>query len=179
MSWFSKIITAIQSTQLISNVASGSTTITSRPNTTLNNLNETIDNLGDRLEEIPFTFFDTYSNLYSSNVSNNVLIAAGNPVPTGYYGIAKDFNIFFGTVAGTVKLSIMDYNFANKKSDYQTGITTTNNGSGAAKLDETEVMCLLGQTAGAGTVGGFVTGVIKLKTGIIRHHNSVSGSIGT
>ena len=125
-------------------------------------------NLGDTLNQIPFVFLSSLNNLQSTNVANNVLIMGGVPVPTGYYGVATDFNVIFVTVAGTVKLAVMDWNFQNKISDYQTGLTNSSNGQGALKLDQNQSLCLLGQTAGAGTVNVYCSGYIKKATGLIQ-----------
>ena len=47
-------------------------------------------------------------NLLSSNVANNVLIMAGFPIPAGFRGALEDFNVNFTTVAGTVRIVILD-----------------------------------------------------------------------
>ena len=172
-SLLTKILTAAQVANfgnLINNQSPNTATKTS--STIVNNtldLQQTIDNLGDRLEEIPFTFINTANNLQSSNVSNDVLIFQGVPVPVGYYGKAQDFNVIFGTVAGTVKIALMDYNAKNIISYYQTGFTTTSNGTAELVIDENQCIALLGQVAGAGTVNVLVTGFIKQKRGLVRH----------
>ena len=174
-SLLTRVAAALQIGQISSLVntqnPNSTTSTTSTHANNLTTLESTIDNLGDRLEEIPFTFIDTNNNLQSTNVSNDVLIYAGIPVPVGYYGKAQDFNVIFGTTDGTVKLSVMDYNFKNKRSDYQTGLTATNNGTGQLVIDETNTLCLLGQAAGGGTgtVNVLVTGIIRQKRGLVRH----------
>ena len=167
-----KILTLAQASTFLSNNAGNSPTNTSVGNTPTaasTELISVIDNLGDRLEEIPFTFLNTNNVLQSTNVANDVLIYPGVPVPTGYYGKAKDFNVIFGTTAGTVKLSIMDYNAKNKIQDYQTGLAATANGTGELVIDESNCIALLGQSAGAGTCTVIVSGTIKKKSGIVRN----------
>ena len=154
-----------------SNPNSPSVTSTTTGNN-LNQLESVIDNLGDRLEEQFFTFINTNNNAQSTNVSNDVLIFPGVPVPTGFIGKVQDVNVNFGTIAGTVKLAIMDFNAKNIISYYQLNISASSNGLNQLVLNENQCLCLLGQVAGAGTVTVLATGILKQKTGLIRNQTA-------
>jgi len=47
-------------------------------------------------------------NTLSSAVNDGVLIFAGFPIPAGFRGALEDFNVNFTTVAGTVRIVLLD-----------------------------------------------------------------------
>ena len=109
---------------------------------------------------IPYIFQKSSRNSLSSNVSNDVIIYSGPPVPIGYRGTIQDFNLNFGTVAGTVKWVIVDTN-GQIISNVVTGITATQNGQGSTVIEEGQAFAVAGQSAGSGTFDVYCTGVIR------------------
>lgn len=108
---------------------------------------------------IPFIFQKSSRNALSSNVANDVIIYQGPAVPVGYRGSIQDFNLNYGTVAGTVKWCVVDSR-GQIISDVVTGISATQNGQGSTIIEETQSFAVVGQTAGAGTFGVYCTGFI-------------------
>lgn len=107
----------------------------------------------------PFVFLKSSRNALSSNNANDVIIHAGPPVPVGFRGVIQDFNIIFGTAAGTIKLVIIDQ--SNQIiTDVLAGVTATANGTGSTVIEEGDRLAVAGQVAGAGTFGVYFTGLI-------------------
>lgn len=111
-------------------------------------------------QEKPFVFARSNRNNLSSNVASDVYIFAGPAVPYNYKGIVKDFNINFSTVAGTIKICVLDEQNTILY-DISTGITSSSSGFGSTVLNEGEKIGIMGQSAGAGTFGCNITGVLK------------------
>lgn len=107
----------------------------------------------------PFVFLRSEPAGVSSAQSENVLIIAGTPVPRGFKGQIEDFNVNFSTVAGTVKLAILNAS-GNRISDILLDINSNTSGIGKTILDEGQTLAVLGQTSGAGVFSVYCSGVI-------------------
>ena len=124
-----------------------------------------IDTITTNIKELkesyqrPFIFLKSSRAALSSNVANDVMIYAGPPVPQGFRGVITDFNLTFGTVAGTVKWVIVDSN-GQILTNVVTNITAGVNGSGATVIEEGYRFAVVGQVAGAGVFDTYCTGYI-------------------
>jgi len=99
-------------------------------------------------------------NTLSSNVADGVLIMAGFPIPANHRGSLEDFNVNFTTVAGTVRLVILDKQ-NNIIQDLLRDISISTNGTGKTILEEGQKMGIVGQTAGAGVFTVYVSGTLQ------------------
>jgi len=112
-------------------------------------------------QPIPQIFLKSgFGNTLSSNVADGVLILAGFPIPQGHRGSLEDFNVNFTTVAGTVRLVILDKQ-NNIIQDLLRDISSSTNGTGKTVIEEGQKMGLVGQTAGAGLFTVYVTGTLQ------------------
>jgi len=112
-------------------------------------------------QPIPQIFLKSgLGNRLSSNVADGVLILAGFPIPAGHRGSLEDFNVNFTTVAGTVRLVILDKQ-NNIIQDLLRDITSSTNGTGKTVIEEGQKMGIVGQTAGAGIFTVYVTGTLQ------------------
>ena len=100
------------------------------------------------------------NNTLSSNVANNVLIMAGFPIPAGHRGALEDFNVNFTTVAGTVRIVILD-NANNIIQDLLRDISSSTNGTGKTILEQGQKIGIVGQTAGAGIFTVYISGTLQ------------------
>lgn len=105
----------------------------------------------------PFIFIQTANSAVSSNGSAGVPIVQSPVIGRGYRGVVRDFNINFGTVAGTVKISKINSSQL-VTTDITTGITNSLSGQGSVVLEEGEAIAIVGQSAGAGLLGAFFSG---------------------
>jgi len=96
----------------------------------------------------------------SSNVADGVIIDKSARVPTGKRLVVEDFNVNFTTVAGTIRIAILDGN-DNEVTDIVRDITASVNGSGRTVLDQGERIAILGQVAGAGIFGVYFSGFLQ------------------
>ena len=96
----------------------------------------------------------------SSAVSANVEILAGPQIPQGYKATVKDFNLIFSTVAGVVRLVIMDQN-KNIIQPLLTGISSTTNGLGETVLESNQRLAVVGETSGAGVFTVYCSGILQ------------------
>jgi len=96
----------------------------------------------------------------SSNVLNDVLIFAGFPIPAGFRGALEDFNVNFTTVAGTVRIVILDKQ-NNIIQDLLRDISSSTNGTGKTILEEGQKIGIVGQTAGAGIFTAYISGTLQ------------------
>lgn len=110
--------------------------------------------------ERPFIFLRSRRSGLSSNVNDDILIMPGTPVPTGFQGVIEDFNVNFSTVAGTVKLVIINKS-RNIVSNILLDVSNNTSGVGAVVLDEEESLAVVGQTAGAGVFDVYCSGKIQ------------------
>jgi hypothetical protein len=108
-------------------------------------------------QPVPFIFLKSNNNNLSSNVANNVLILNGTPVPANSRATVRDFNINFTTVAGTVRIVILDSS-GSIKIDVLRGINSSTNGVGETVLEEGEMLAVVGQSAGAGVFSVYCSG---------------------
>lgn len=112
-------------------------------------------------QPIPQIFLKSgIANTLSSNVADGVLILAGFPIPQGHRGSLEDFNVNFTTVAGTVRLVILDKQ-NNIIQDLLRDINSSTNGTGKTVIEEGQKMGIVGQTAGAGIFTVYVTGTLQ------------------
>lgn len=121
-------------------------------------LSSQIKNLADQTPKA-FIFLKGPTAL-SSNVAANVEILAGPKIPPGHKATIKDFNLIYSTIAGTVRLVIMD---ANKTiiQPLLTGINSTTNGLGETVLEENQRLAVVGETAGAGLFTVYCSGIVQ------------------
>ena len=100
------------------------------------------------------------NNTLSSNVSNNTLIMAGFPIPAGHRGALEDFNVNFTTVAGTIRIVILDS--ANTIiSDLLRDVSSSTNGTGKTILEQGQKIGIVGQSAGAGIFTVYISGTLQ------------------
>ena len=112
-------------------------------------------------QPIPQIFLKSgIANTLSSNVADGVLILAGFPIPQGHRGSLEDFNVNFTTVAGTVRLVILDKQ-NNIIQDLLRDISSSTNGTGKTIIEEGQKMGIVGQTAGAGIFTVYVSGTLQ------------------
>ena len=112
-------------------------------------------------QPIPQIFLKSgIANNLSSNVADGVLILAGFPIPADHRGSLEDFNVNFTTVAGTVRLVILDKQ-NNIIQDLLRDISSSTNGTGKTVIEEGQKMGIVGQTAGAGIFTVYVTGTLQ------------------
>lgn len=113
-----------------------------------------------RFQPFPKSFLKSNGNNLSSNKADGVQILKGPPVPANHRGTLKDFNINFTTAAGTVRLVVLDASL-NVRNDVVRDVTSSTNGFGGAVLEEGESLAIVGQVAGAGTFGVYVSGELQ------------------
>ena len=99
-------------------------------------------------------------NTLSSNVANNVLIMAGFPIPAGFRGALEDFNVNFTTVAGIVRIVILDKQ-NNIIQDLLRDISSSTNGTGKTVIEEGQKIGVVGQSAAAGIFTVYITGSLQ------------------
>ena len=108
----------------------------------------------------PFIFLKSNNNILSSNVTDGTLILSGPVVGENEKGIVEDFNVNFTTVAGTVRLVIV--NAQNGIiTDILRDITSSTNGTGKTVLENGQRLAIVGQTAGAGVFSVYCSGFIQ------------------
>lgn len=128
-----------------------------------NFLNLQLDNVTQRLEKIadvaplPFLFIKSFNDNLSSNFSDGVIILKGIPVKPRHRATVKDFNLNFTTVAGTVRVVILDEN-DQEVIDVLRDINSNTNGIGETVLEEGQKLAVVGQTAGAGVFSIYCSG---------------------
>lgn len=105
----------------------------------------------------PFLFLKSTNNNLSSNVADGVIILPGLPVPPNNRATVRDFNVNFTTVAGTVRLAILDSN-DEIVIDVLRDINSSTNGTGSTVMEEGQKLAIVGQSAGAGTFSIYCTG---------------------
>jgi len=99
-------------------------------------------------------------NNLSSNVADGALILAGFKIPAGFRGILEDFNVNFTTVAGTVRIVILDSS-DNIIQDLFRDISSNTNGIGKTVIEAGQKIGIVGQTAGAGIFTVLITGTLQ------------------
>ena len=129
----------------------------------INQLVEKLDKVAESRDR-PFVFMKAADDTISGNLSANTILIRGTPVPRGFKGVVEDFNINFGTAAGTLRLIIIDPS-GNKSNAILSDITSNTSGIGATVLDEGEALAIEVQTQGASTFGVYFSGKIQKVTG--------------
>ena len=129
-------------------------------NTTIGQLNNAIQNIADR-QPRAFTFLNLQNNGVSANVAANTIIVAGIPVPNGYRGRVKDFNISFTTSGGTVGFAILDYNARNILQVITPNINSSSSGFGDTVLQSNTCIGIIGTVQGNGVLTGYLSGEIE------------------
>lgn len=109
---------------------------------------------------IPRNFLKSNGNNLSSNNADGVIILQSAPVPVHHRAVITDFNINFTTAAGTVRIAILGQD-GKVRIDIIRDITASTNGTGEIVLDEGERVAIVGQVAGAGTFGTYVSGKLQ------------------
>ena len=125
----------------------------------LQTLNNSLQRNADLIPK-PQIFLKSANNNLSSNVADGVLILAGIRIPQGHRASVEDFNINFTTVAGTIRLVILDSN-DNIITDVLRSITSSTNGTGKTVLEEGQALAVVGQSAGAGVFSVYCSGTIQ------------------
>lgn len=149
-----------QALSFLSNVKEISNTpLNTTPHTDLDNLVVQLTALVQRQPQ-PFVFLKSNNNNLSSNVADGVLILNGTPVPTNCRATVRDFNVNFTTVAGTIRLVILDSS-GSIKIDILRGISSSTNGVGETVLEEGEMLALVGQSAGTGVCSVYCSGQVQ------------------
>ena len=128
--------------------------------TGIGQLNQGIKNLSDK-QPRPFTFLNLNNQGVSVNFAANTVIVAGIPVPNGYRGRVKDFNINFTTSGGTIGYAILDYNGKNIIQIVTPNINSSSSGFGDTILDSNTCIGIIGTVQGAGVFTGYLSGEIE------------------
>ena len=112
-------------------------------------------------QPIPQIFLKSgIGNTLSSNKTDGELILSGFSIPTGFRGSLEDFNVNFTTVAGTVRLVILDKQ-NNIIQDLLRDISSSTNGTGKTVIEEGQKIGVVGQSAGAGIFTVYITGSLQ------------------
>ena len=111
----------------------------------------------------PQIFLKSANNNLSSNVADGVLILAGMRIPQNHRASVEDFNVNFTTVAGTVRLVILDSN-DTIITDVLRSVASTTNGTGKTVLEQGQALAVVGQSAGAGVFSVYCSGTIQKVT---------------
>ena len=112
-------------------------------------------------QPIPQIFLKSgLGNTLSSNKTDGQLILAGFPIPAGHRGSLEDFNVNFTTVAGTVRLVILEKS-NNIIQDLLRDISSSTNGTGKTVIEEGQKIGVVGQSAGAGIFTVYITGSLQ------------------
>lgn len=122
-------------------------------------LNQSLNRNADLIPK-PQIFLKSNNNNLSSNVADAVLILSGVKIPQGHRATVEDFNINFTTVAGTVRLVILDA-AENIITDVLRSINSSTNGTGKTVLEEGQSLAVVGQVAGAGVFSVYCSGTIQ------------------
>ena len=122
-------------------------------------LNQALQRNADLIPK-PQIFLKSANNNLSSNVADGVLILAGMRIPQKHRASVEDFNINFTTVAGTIRLVILDSN-DTIITDVLRSITSSTNGTGKTVLEEGQALAVVGQSAGAGVFSVYCSGTIQ------------------
>ena len=125
----------------------------------LQTLNNSLQRNADLIPK-PQIFLKSANNNLSSNVADGVLILAGIRIPQGHRASVEDFNINFTTVAGTIRLVILDSS-DNIITDVLRSVTSSTNGTGKTVLEEGQALAVVGQSAGAGVFSVYCSGTIQ------------------
>ena len=107
-----------------------------------------------------FIFGQTVNTAIDINRGVGTVVYAGSPVPIGFKGTAKDINVNFSTVAGTVILVKLDAQ-NNILADLVRGIAASQSGIGSVVLQEGEKLGISIQVQAAGIIGVYFSGEIK------------------
>jgi len=112
-------------------------------------------------QPIPQIFLKSgIGNTLSSNQTDGTIIFAGFPIPAGFRGALEDFNVNFTTVAGTVRIVILDKQ-NNIIQDLLRDISSSTNGTGKTIIEEGQKIGIAGQTAGAGIFTAYISGTLQ------------------
>lgn len=125
----------------------------------LEELNATNRRAND-LIPIPFVFLKSNNDNLSSNVVDAQIILSGPPMSAKTKGVVEDFNVNYTTIAGTVRLVILDAS-SRIRIDILRDITGSTNGTGRTVLEEGERLAVVGQTAGAGIFSVYCSGTVQ------------------
>ena len=158
MSFFSRITPSVFSQLATSNQANAQAF--ADLNTGIGQLNQGINTLAAKQPK-PFTFLNLNNQGVSANVSANTIIVAGIPVPNGYRGRVKDFNINFTTSGGTIGYAILDYNGKNIIQIVTPNINSSSSGFGDTILDSNTCIGIIGTVQGNGVFTGYLSGEIE------------------
>ena len=132
----------------------------------VNGFGEKIDRLTNTIEKFIdiqpeyMAILKSNKDEFSSNQSDGTIIDKSIRIPAGFRFVVEDFNINFTTVAGTIRITILDGN-DNEKIDVLRDITSSTNGTGRTVLDAGERIAVLGQSAGAGVFGVYLSGFLQ------------------
>ena len=129
-------------------------------NTGIGQLNQGIKTLAEK-QPRPFTFLNLNNQGVSVNFAANTIIVAGIPVPNGYRGRVKDFNINFTTSGGTIGYAILDYNGRNIIQIVTPNINSSSSGFGDTILDSNTCIGIIVTVQGAGVFTGYLSGEIE------------------
>lgn len=100
------------------------------------------------------------NDVLSSNHADAVIILQGTTIPDGHVGVVEDFNINFTTVAGTVRLCVLDSG-NGIRTDILRDINSSTNGTGRTVLEQGEKLAVVGQSAGAGVFSAYCSGFLQ------------------
>ena len=161
MSFFSRITPSVFTSLSANNQANAQAF--AQLNTGVGQLNQAVQNLADK-QPRPFTFLNLNNQGVSVNFAANTVIVAGIPVPNGYRGRVKDFNINFTTSGGTIGYAILDYNGKNIIQIVTPNINSSSSGFGDTILDSNTCIGIIGTVQGNGVFTGYLSGeIVKIQ----------------
>jgi len=100
----------------------------------------------------PIVLLRSQGDNLSSNVADGVLILESQPCPNNFKMIVTDWNLNFTTVAGTVRVVVLDAN-GTIVNNVLLNVNSSINGNGGAVLEPGQRLAVIGSTAGAGVFG--------------------------
>ena len=109
----------------------------------------------------PIVLLRSSANNLSSNVADGELILSSPPTPANTYIVIADWNVNFTTVAGVVRVVVLDAS-NNIKNNVLLDVNSSTNGTGGAVLEPGDRLAILGSTAGAGVFGCYFSGTKQI-----------------
>ena len=94
-------------------------------------------------------------------MADGVLILSSPPTPANTYIVIADWNVNFTTVAGVVRVVVLDAS-NNIKNNVLLDVNSSTNGTGGAVLEPGDRLAILGSTAGAGVFGCYFSGTKQI-----------------
>ena len=125
----------------------------------ITSLNNSINHLIDITPKLQ-VFIKSNNNNLSADVAADTMILRGIPVPLGYRGVVKDFNINFTTAGGSVKVCLIDGN-GTVLMDVLRSVSSNSTGTGFPVLEEGQALAIVAQSQGVGVLNAYCSGDLQ------------------